>query len=168
MVDEIDNDTAPEDGVKSIVDEVEVGIDEEEELKMGIAVDFEIEDTAVDGAVGEVEWVLDVPVFEVRKCADTDVDTNIELDFTEVRVIVWVEVKAAELPRDELDRGTGLDIESTELRADLVGEETVFLELIEGATKNVVTVVDGRVETKGVTELDVDITDEEILTTGVG
>jgi hypothetical protein len=85
-----------------------------------------------------------------------------------VRVIVWVEVKAAELPRDELDRGTGLDIESTELRADLVGEETVFLELIEGVTKNVVTVVDGRVETKGVTELDVDITDEGILTTGVG
>jgi hypothetical protein len=66
-VDEIGNDTVPEDGVKSIVDEVEVGIDKEEELKMGIAVDFEIEDTAVDGAVGEVEWVLDVPVFEVRK-----------------------------------------------------------------------------------------------------
>jgi hypothetical protein len=85
-----------------------------------------------------------------------------------VRVIVWVEVKAAELPRDELDRGIGLDIENTELRADLVGEETVFLELIEGATKIVVTVVDGRVETKGVTELGVDLTDGEILTTGVG
>jgi len=65
-VDEIDNDTAPEDGVKSIVDEVEVGINTEE-LEMDVAVDFEIEDTAVDGAVGEVEWVLDVPVFEVRK-----------------------------------------------------------------------------------------------------
>ena len=65
-MDEIDNDTAPEDGVKSIVDEVEVGINTEE-LEMDVAVDFEIEDTAVDGAVGEVEWVLDVPVFEVRK-----------------------------------------------------------------------------------------------------
>jgi hypothetical protein len=65
-VDEIDNDTAPEDGVKSSVDEVEVGINTEE-LEMDVAVDFEIEDTAVDGAVGEVEWVLDVPVFEVRK-----------------------------------------------------------------------------------------------------
>ena len=85
-----------------------------------------------------------------------------------MRVIVWAEVKAAELPPDELDRGTGLDIESTELRADLVGEETVLLELIEGATKIAVTVVGGRVETKGVTELGVDITDEEILRTGVG
>lgn len=85
-----------------------------------------------------------------------------------MRVIVCVEVKAAELPPDELDRGTRLDIESTELRADLVGEETVLLELIEGATKIAVTVVGGRVETKGVTELGVDITDEEILTTGVG
>jgi hypothetical protein len=65
-VDEIGNDTAPEDGVKSSVDEVEVGINTEE-LEMDVAVDFEIEDTAVDGAVGEVEWVLDVPVFEVRK-----------------------------------------------------------------------------------------------------
>jgi len=65
-VDEIDNDPAPEDGVKSIVDEVEVGINTEE-LEMDVAVDFEIEDTAVDGAVGEVERVLDVPVFEVRK-----------------------------------------------------------------------------------------------------
>lgn len=65
-MDEIDNDTAPEDGVKSSVDEVEVGINTEE-LEMDVAVDFEIEDTAVDGAVGEVEWVLDVPVFEVRK-----------------------------------------------------------------------------------------------------
>jgi hypothetical protein len=66
-VDEIGNDTVPEDGVKSIVDEVEVGIDKEGELEMVIAVALEIEDTAVDGAVGEVEWVLDVPVFEVRK-----------------------------------------------------------------------------------------------------
>jgi hypothetical protein len=57
-VDEIDNDTAPEDGVKSIVDEVEVGIDKEEELEM---------DGAVDGAIGEAERVLDAPVFEVRK-----------------------------------------------------------------------------------------------------
>ena len=79
---------------------------------------------------------------------------------------VWVEVKAAELPRDELDRDTGLDIENTELRADLAGE-TVFLEPIEGATKIVVTVVDGRVETKGVTELGVDIMDKAILTTDV-
>jgi hypothetical protein len=82
-------------------------------------------------------------------------------------VVVWVEVKASELPRDKLDRGTGLDIESTELRVDLVGEETVFLELIEGATKIVVTVVDGRVKTKGVTELGVDIMDEAILMTGM-
>lgn len=81
-------------------------------------------------------------------------------------MVVWVEVKAAELPRGELDRGTGLDIESTELRADLVCE-TVFLEPIEGATKIVVTVVDGRVETKGVTELGVDIMDKAILTTDV-
>jgi hypothetical protein len=66
-VDEIGNDTVPEDGVKSIVDEVEVRIDKEGELEMVIAVALEIEDTAVDGAVGEVEWVLDVPVFEVRK-----------------------------------------------------------------------------------------------------
>lgn len=66
-MDEIGNDTVPEDGVKSIVDEVEVGIDKEGELEMVIAVALEIEDTAVDGAVGEVEWVLDVPVFEVRK-----------------------------------------------------------------------------------------------------
>jgi hypothetical protein len=147
-VDEIDNDTVPEDGVKSIVDEVEVGIDKEEELEMDAAVDFEIEDTAADGAVGEVERMLDVPVFEVRIWADTDVNIKIGLDFPEERVVVWVEVKAAELPRDELDRGTGLDIESTEFRADLVGQ-TVFLEPIEGATKIVVTVVDGRVETKG-------------------
>lgn len=52
--------------MKSIVDEVEVGIDKEEELEMDAAVDFEIEDTAVDGAVGEVERMLDVPLFEVR------------------------------------------------------------------------------------------------------